>query len=150
MRRRLIMIPCLMLSLLAAPAAAQQVDVQLREERSRTPIVGAIVRLLGEFDNGVVAQGLSNEGGRLALRAPAAGRYRLKVDRIGRVGPITSSCARAPAPSFQTEVRLAGVPMDLPTIAVQGENLCGRRFGGATGAANLWGEIDRPLTATMI
>ncbi len=134
----------------AAPAAAQQVDVQLREERSRTPIVGAIVRLLGEFDNGVVAQGLSNEGGRIALRAPAAGRYRLKVDRIGWVGLITPSFALSAGPPFQTEVLLADVRMDLPTIQVQGENLCGRRFDGDSQAANLWEEIDRALTATMI
>lgn len=134
----------------AAPAAAQQVDVQLREERSRTPIIGAIVRLLGEFDNGVVAQGLSNEGGRIALRAPAAGRYRLKVDRIGWVGLITPSFALSAGPPFQTEVLLADVRMDLPAIAVQGENLCGRRFDGDTEAANLWEEIDRALTATMI
>jgi hypothetical protein len=140
----------LIVCLLAAPAAAQQVDVQLREERSRTPIVGAIVRLLGEFDNGVVAQGLSNEGGRIALRAPAAGRYRLKVDRIGWVGLITPSFALAAGPPFQTEVLLADVRMDLPTIAVQGENLCGRRFDGDSEAANLWEEIDRALTATMI
>lgn len=136
--------------LLAAPAAAQQVDVQLREERSRTPIVGAIVRLLGEFDNGVLAQGLSNEGGRVSLRAPAAGRFRLKVDRIGWVGLITPSFALAAGQIFPTEVLLADVRMDLPTIEVQGENVCGRRFDGDSEAANLWQEIDRALTATMI
>jgi hypothetical protein len=140
----------LLACILAAPAMAQQVDVQLREERSRTPIVGAIVRLLGEFDNGVVAQGLSNEGGRIALRAPAAGRYRLKVDRIGWVGLVTPSFALGAGQTFPTEVLLADVRMDLPTIEVQGENLCGRRFDGDTEAANLWEEIDRALTATMI
>ena len=148
--RMLVAFTLLIASLLAAPAAAQQVDVQLREERSRTPIIGAIVRLLGEFDNGVVAQGLSNEGGRISLRAPAAGRYRLKVDRIGWVGLITPSFALSAGPAFQTEVLLSDVRMDLPTIAVQGENLCGRRFDGDSEAANLWEEIDRALTATMI
>lgn len=136
--------------LLAAPAAAQQVDVQLREERSRAPIIGAIVRLLGEFDTVVLAQGLSNEGGRISLRAPAAGRYRLKVDRIGWVGLITPSFALGAGQTFSTEVLLADVRMDLPTIEVQGQNVCGRRFDGDTEAANLWQEIDRALTATII
>lgn len=150
MRRHAVIPLLLMLAALAAPAAAQQVDVQLREEGSRAPIIGAIVRLLGEADNGVLAQGLSNEGGRITLRAPAPGRYRLKVDRIGWVGLITPPFSLAAGERFPAEVVLADIRMDLPTIEVQGENVCGRRFDGDTEAANLWQEIDRALTATVI
>ncbi|MFN2317090.1 MAG: carboxypeptidase regulatory-like domain-containing protein [Gemmatimonadales bacterium] len=150
MRRHAVTPLLLMLAALAAPAAAQQVDVQLREQRSRTPIIGAIVRLLGETDDRIHAQGLSNEGGRISLRAPTAGRYRLKVDRIGWVGLITPSFALDAGQIFPTEVLLGDVRLDLPTIEVQGENVCGRRFDGDTEAANLWQEIDRALTATVI
>ncbi|HEY9518018.1 MAG TPA: carboxypeptidase-like regulatory domain-containing protein, partial [Gemmatimonadales bacterium] len=64
--------------------AAQQVDLQIREEGSRAPVAGAIVRLLG--DRGVAAQGLTSEQGRIVLRAPTPGSYRIKVDRIGWSG----------------------------------------------------------------
>lgn len=150
MRRRLTVLPCVVLGLLAAPAAAQQVEIQLREQGSRAPIIGAIVRLLPELDDAVLAQGLSNEGGRITLRAPAAGRYRLKVDRIGWVGLITPSFTLSAGPPFQTEVLLADIRMDLPTVEVHGQNVCGRQFDGDTQAANLWLEIHRALTATLI
>jgi hypothetical protein len=142
--------PLLILAVLSTPLAAQQVDVQLREEGSRAPIIGAIVRLLGEADDRVLTQGLSNEGGRISLRAPAAGRYRLKVDRIGWVGLVTPPFALAPGPPFQTEILLADIRMDLPTVEVQGQSVCGRQFDGDTEAANLWQEIQRALTATIL
>ena len=50
--------------------AAQTMEIRLRDETSRAPVVGAIVRLLDE--NGPVAQGISNESGALVLRANEA------------------------------------------------------------------------------
>ena len=49
-----------------AKPPAQTMEIRLRDETSRTPIVGAIVRLLDQ--RGPVAQGLSNEFGALVLR----------------------------------------------------------------------------------
>lgn len=150
MHRRSLLFTGWLLAGLAGPAGAQQVEVQLREQGNRLPIIGAIVRLLGETSDQVHAQGLSNEGGRITLQAPAPGRYRLKVDRIGWVGLVTPSFELAAGQSFPTEVLLSDIRMDLPTIEVQGQSVCGRQFTGDTEAANLWEEIDRALTATLL
>lgn len=150
MHRRFLPALGLVLGGLTLPAGAQQVDVQLREEGSRAPIIGAIVRLLGETGDQPHAQGLSNEGGRITLQAPAPGRYRLKVDRIGWVGLVTPSFELAAGQRFQTEVLLSDIRMDLPTVEVRGESICGRQFTNDATAANLWQEIDRALTATVL
>jgi hypothetical protein len=135
---------------LAGPLASQQVEVQLREEASRTVIGGAIVRLLGGTEARIIDQGLSNEGGRIVLRAPAPGTYRLKVDRIGWVGVVTAPFELVAGQVFRQELILGNVRLDLPTIEVEAENVCGRQFEGETGAANLWQEIQRALTATVL
>ena len=92
MRRTFLLTALVLLS--AASAGAQTVELRLKEETTGAPIAGAIVRLLGE--KGPVAQGLSNETGRLVLRAPAPGSYRLKVDRIGWSGLVTAPSRSGP------------------------------------------------------
>ncbi len=137
--------------LLFTEAAAQQVDLRVRLERANTPIIGAIVRLLPETaDEPVFAQGLTNEGGRISLRAPEAGRFRLKVDRIGWTGLITPPFALAAGQVLDSEVIMSDVRMELPTVTVQGRNLCGPRFEGDARAAALWEEIHKALSATVL
>ena len=93
----------LLTPLIAPPAAAQVVEVQVREETSRAAVSGAIVRLLAE--GGPVAQGLTNEGGRVALRPPGPGSFRIKVDRIGWTGILSSPIAVGPGEVDRVLVR---------------------------------------------
>ncbi|MFN2317268.1 MAG: hypothetical protein ABR551_01945 [Gemmatimonadales bacterium] len=139
------------LALLATPAAAQQVDLRVRLEGANTPIVGAIVRLLPETaDEPILAQGLTSDAGRISLRAPAAGRYRLKLDRIGWTGLLTPPFSLAEGQVLDSEVIMSDMRMELPTVTVQGRNLCGPRFEGDARAAALWEEIHKALSATVL
>lgn len=145
----------LLASLVLLPTAtslpAQQVDVQLREEGSRAPVIGAIVRLLPEAaDLPVHAQALSDIGGRVRLAAPGAGRYRLRVDRIGWAGIISASFTLDSGQVLATELVLADLRLELPTVTVQARSVCGPQFTGDLATARLWEEIAKALTAQVI
>lgn len=137
--------------LLASTAAAQQVEVQLREAGSRAPAIGAIVRLLPEMaDLPVHAQALSDIGGRVRLAAPTPGRYRLRVDRIGWAGIISPAIALDSGQVLATELILPDTRLELPTITVEARSVCGPQFTGDVATARLWEEIAKALTAQVI
>ena len=139
---------CAFAPLLVSPVSAQQVDLQIREEGSRVPVAGAIVRLLG--DRGVAAQGLTNEQGRIVLRAAAAGSYRIKVDRIGWSGLITQPVMLAAGAVHQRELLMAATRIELPALEVRGRSRCDREGQGGPLAAALWDEIGKALTANLV
>jgi hypothetical protein len=139
---------CAFAPLLASTLSAQQVDLQIREEGSRAPVAGAIVRLLG--DRGVAAQGLTNELGRIVLRAAAAGSYRIKVDRIGWSGFITQPVALAAGAVYQRELLMEARRVELPALEVRGRSRCDREGQGGPLAAALWDEIGKALTANVV
>lgn len=133
---------------LGAPLAAQQVELQIKEETGSAPVAGAIVRLLG--DRGVAAQGLSNELGRITLRAPAAGSYRIKIDRIGWSGLITAPFPLAAGDTYRRELLMAARRTELPPLTVHGKSKCEREGQGGELATALWEEIGKALTANVV
>ncbi len=128
--------------------SAQQVEVRLREEGTLVPVHGAIVRLLA--DTGTVGQGLTNASGRLVLRAPQPGRYRLKVDRIGFIGLQTAAVDLAAGETFPTDLLMPSVRWELPTIEVQTRSRCAPSGPDGQEALALWEEIQKALTANLI
>ena len=127
---------------------AQTMEIRLRDETSRAPIVGAIVRLLDE--KGPVAQGLSNEFGALVLRAAVAGSYRLKVDRIGWAGAMAGPFALGAGETLRRELLLSSTRLELPALSVEGESRCAINARGGALAVALWEEIRKALTASVI
>jgi len=135
-------------ALVGQALAAQTMEIRLRDETTRAPVVGAIVRLLD--DRGAVAQGLSNESGWLVLRGPAAGSYRLKVDRIGWAGIMAGPFALGAGETLRRELRLSSARLDLPALTVEVESGCKRTSQGGALAVALWEEIRKALTASVI
>lgn len=127
---------------------AQTMEIRLRDETSRAPIVGAIVRLLDE--RGPVAQGLSNEFGALVLRAVVAGSYRLKVDRIGWAGAMAGPFALGAGEILRRELLLNSTRLELPALSVEAESRCASSARGGALAVALWEEIRKALTASVI
>ena len=82
MRARLLSLLCL--GILMSPALeAQIVRGRVVERASGAPIVGVLVSLVPDGNAAATTSVLSNERGEYAVRAGAAGRYRLDVKRIG-------------------------------------------------------------------
>lgn len=127
--------------------SAQSVDLQVRESSSRSPVSGAIVRLIGE--TGVFAQGLTNEQGRIVLNGSGAGRYRLKVDRIGWSGVLTDPFELLPGETVKRELMMPARPVELPALVVIGKSVC-NLSGAGTLTALLWEEIRKVLTSSVL
>jgi len=143
-------LPILAVFLLGNPAAAraQAIELRLREETTKAPVPGAIVRLLGE--KGPVAQALTNEQGRVVLRAPAAGIYHVKADRIGYRGLIIGPIELASADTYRRDIDMPSVRLELPTLEVRGKSACEAGGQGGSLAVALWEEIRKALTANVL
>lgn len=126
---------------------AQSVDLLIRESSSRSPVSGAIVRLIGT--TGVFAQGLTNEQGRIVLTGSGAGRYRLKVDRIGWSGVLTDPFELRLGETVKRELMMPSRPIELPALIVTGKSAC-NLSGSGTLTALLWEEIQKALTASVL
>jgi hypothetical protein len=138
------------IALLVLPVAlrAQSLDLRLTEEALGRPVAGAIVRLMAGAR--VVAQGLTNEAGRLVLRAPAPGTYQVKADRIGWNGLLTEPFALGVGVTLRRELVMPGTRRELPTIMVRGRSRCDPGGQGGPLAAALWEEIRNALTANVL
>ena len=143
-----ILVAGVLLGLPVSSARAQAVEVILREDSTRAPVPGAIVRLLRE--RSPVAQGLSSEAGRVSLRAPEPGTFRLKIDRIGFRGTISEPFTLAAKQTRREEIDLGSDRIMLPTLVVQSERTCHTRLEEGIPAAALWEEIHKALTANVI
>lgn len=140
----------LVLSLLLPLKAgyAQTVDLRLLNDSGTTRIPGAIVRLLGS--SGAPVQGLTDELGRLVLRAPGPGTYRLKIDRIGWSGLVTDPFQLEPGQVLHREIRLESRRIALPPLVVSGRNSCGSNPQTGDLASALWDEVRKALTANLL
>ena len=98
----------------------------------------------------MAAQGLTNEQGRIVLRAAAPGSYRIKVDRIGWSGFLTPPVALAAGAVYQRELLMEASRVELPALEVRGRSRCDREGQGGPLAAALWDEIGKALTANVV
>ena len=134
--------------ILASPAAAQLVEVHLREEVGNAPIAGAVVRLLR--DSAEVAQALTNAGGRALLRAPSPGMYRIAVHRIGFRPVLSEVLALDEAQTITRELSMSSAAFVLPTVAVQTKSECGAKMADGAMVAALWEQIGTALSANVL
>ncbi len=142
----------LWLSLVAPPVvcplAAQEIQVRLRDEVSRAPLVGALVGL--SRDSALLARTLTGASGRATLRVTEGGLFRIRVDRIGYQGWVSERFEVVPGQVVALDLLLPSIRRDLPTIVVQGESQCGVESAGRAAAAALWEEVRLALEASEI
>ncbi len=129
-------------------APAQVIELLLREDSTRAPVGGAIVRLVGPA--GVASMGLTDERGRIALRAPTPGAYRIRIDRIGWTGLLTEPLDVKEGETIRKEIPMKSSRVFLPTVTVRGATRCGRNLRDPGLTAVVWEEIEKALTATLI
>ena len=132
---------------LAPTAAAQTLELRVVEERTGRPLAGVVVRL--EQNGRPVVMGLSNEAGRLQLRAPAPGQYQVRAGRIGFEAPPPFSLELTSG-TVQRQLEMPGQIRQLPALTVSGSTRCEGRPTGGTLAAALWEEVQLALTANRI
>ena len=129
------------------PVAAQEVLVEVVELSNGKPIVGANVSLVD--DSGMSLFGnFSDQGGHSSLRAPAAGRYVVRADKVGydSWSSVTLYVTGAPI-----HVRAGMSPQRNPsTVIARSETACQLLTPPGTAAGDLWVEIRKALTASAL
>ncbi|HEU4560041.1 MAG TPA: carboxypeptidase regulatory-like domain-containing protein [Longimicrobium sp.] len=147
MNRRILGIALFVVLFAAAPAAAQTVQGTLREP-SGAPVERVLVALV-DASGTQVARALTGADGSYSLRAPAAGRYRVRAERIGYVA-VTSAPFDLEAGETHTERLVAsGAAVMLQGITVSSAaRRCAVRPGAGVATATLWEEARKALNAT--
>lgn len=129
-------------------SGAQVVRGRVTEVNTATPVPGALVSLLGETGDEAIVSVLAAASGDYAVRAPAAGRFRLAVKRIGVRRFVSDVFGLAPGETRVFEVPIDAVALTLPQVTVSG--LCVTRRRELSRIASLWEEARTALEATEI
>ncbi|MEZ4589355.1 MAG: carboxypeptidase regulatory-like domain-containing protein [Gemmatimonadales bacterium] len=138
-------------SLLAAGSlAAQSVAVRVVDDEGGRPVLGALLTLLAP-DGRPVARALTDQAGRATLRAPAAGSFRLKADRIGYQGLVTEAFAVAASGVTPLAVTMPGARVLLPELTVKStKRVCQLDRENGSALAAVWSEAEKALAGTQV
>lgn len=135
---------------IASPAAAQVVRGRVADRLSAAPIPGVLVTLVPEAGPGTSAVSvLSNAGGEYAVRAAAAGRYRIDAKRIGAQRFLSEPFDLGVGESRVIDITLDAV-QQLPEVRVVESDLCVLNERDRPRVNSLWDEARTVLTAARI
>ena len=131
----------------AAPAAAQAVQGTLREP-SGAPVERVLVALV-DAGGTQVARALTGTDGSFSLRAPAAGRYTLRAERIGYAAVVSPPFELRAGETHTQRLVASGAAVMLQGITVSSAaRRCAVRPGAGVATATLWEEARKALNAT--
>lgn len=119
-----------LISVAAAPAAAQTVRVSVADAATGAPVAGAMVRV--EDGAGELARaGFSDARGIVQLQVAQPGRYAIRATRAG-YAPAMEMADVGPAGETVVAVRMRARPVELDTVTVVGTGGGRREVGRQT------------------
>lgn len=128
---------------MAAPAAAQSVSGRF-VDADGTPIPSARVML--QTDAGRVVHAVLTDGaGEFLLRAPAAGVYVLRAERIGYAASLSPPLALGEGEQASHRLVAGGGRVVLDAVVVSAQARCAPRPGASEQTAVVWGEVRKAL-----
>jgi hypothetical protein len=139
------------IALLLAPLCSiggQVVVVEVRDSITTQPVIGAVVKLL--HDSASVGQSLTNTAGRAGIRAPGAGAYRVRVQRIGYAPYISAPVRVGPEETVESNIRMSAAAVSLGSIQIQSKSECGRKLDDRQLAGVIWSQVQTALTANVV
>jgi hypothetical protein len=110
---------------------------------------GAIV-IATDSKGATAARSLTSESGRYDLKLPGAGRYEIRVLRIGFRPTIVPAFDIGTGESKDLPIVLRGEAIVLTAVKVQGKNVCKVRQDSGEVVAHLWEEARKAITATQL
>ncbi|HST62913.1 MAG TPA: carboxypeptidase-like regulatory domain-containing protein [Longimicrobium sp.] len=135
--------PVLLALLLSAPLRAQSVSGHFVDQAG-APVPSARVMLRDESGR-TVHSALTDANGRFSLRAPAAGRYVLRAERIGYAATTSGPLTLAAGAQVTHRLVGGGQRVVLDAVVVEGETRCALRPGVGEETAVVWGEVRKAL-----
>ena len=132
----------------AAGLGAQTVrGIVMLPDSSRA--AGVIV-IANDAKGTTAARALTGENGGYELRLPGAGRYDVRLLRIGFRPTILPAFDIGAGESKSLTVILRGEPIVLSAVKVQGRSVCRVRQDSGQAVARLWEEARKAITATQL
>ncbi|MFI5244149.1 MAG: carboxypeptidase-like regulatory domain-containing protein, partial [Gemmatimonadales bacterium] len=98
----------------------------------------------------VAARALTGEGGGYELRLPGAGRYDVRVLRIGFRPTVVPAFDLGTGESRTLAIVLRGEAIVLSAVRVEGRSVCRVRQDSGQAVARLWEEARKAITATQL
>lgn len=136
-------------SLIPPPALSQTVEGELREEGTGAPIRGVLVVLMDEEER-VHAGAFSDADGRFLLRAPEAGRWALRAERLGYAGLTLPTISLREGDTEALTLEMAVELISLEAVAVSGASRCTLRPSSGLPAHTLWDHARRALFSVAV
>jgi hypothetical protein len=143
------LLSAILLSGATGAAGAQVVRGDVVDSATRAPLFAAMV--IAYDTTGVRAAGaITDDSGRFALRLPAAGRYRLRTERIGYASSTPVVFDLSAGATITEHLVVSTVAVTLSSVVVTGEARCTVRPAEGVETALLWEEARKALYATQI
>lgn len=138
----------LLFGLLAAPqlASSQQVTAFVFDTAQSAPVTAGFIVLL-DSTGGEVARTLNDQGGLVAMRAPAAGRYGLRYERVGYRSVQSAGFELRPDEVRNEVFNLTVLPIAPVALREGAGSVCGDPAQANGSLAALWVEIRKALAA---
>ncbi|CAA9309311.1 MAG: hypothetical protein AVDCRST_MAG68-1178, partial [uncultured Gemmatimonadetes bacterium] len=134
--------------ILPLPLGAQAVRGVVVEQSGTTPVAGALVSLVDAAGK-VRAEVLTDAAGRYLLRAPSAGTYRLRTDRVGYRSATASAVELADGATVERTLRASAEHVQLEALVATAERRrCTVRPTEGAETATLWDEARKALAST--
>src|SRR6476661_2372507 len=136
----------LMLALcLSRDASAQELRGSVVQSDGVSPASGAIVVLLRAASDSVIARAVTGARGFYALRAPAAGEFRVQVLRVGHRPMAVGRYTLGAGDVQLVDIALADAPVMLAAFDVREAARCDVRPDSARLVAQLYEEARKAL-----
>ncbi|HKR07636.1 MAG TPA: carboxypeptidase regulatory-like domain-containing protein [Gemmatimonadaceae bacterium] len=146
MRLRLILSTAIALA--ATRAGAQDLKIEVVEAATGKPIIGANVSLFDSAGTIPLLGGFSDQSGRIDLRAPMRGPYRVRADKVGYDSWLSVQLAIGDRTVF---VRAGMIPgRNTSPVFARNESACQQMVGPGSAIGDLWTEIRKALTASAM
>ena len=133
---------------IAAPAAGQTIGGTVRESDGGLPIPGAFISLLDD-SGAVVRSGFTSASGAFSLTAPAPGRHRLRVERIGYETWTTEPYEIAAEDVIHVTVEVPPRPVRLRDLHVEVSAACVDDPTQGAALATAWEELRKALETAV-
>jgi hypothetical protein len=146
-RARRLLLAAIACAAAAAPLRAQTVTGHLLDPSGK-PVAQVLVALIDAAGHQRAA-GLSGASGAFTIRAPAAGRYTLRAERIGYASTASPAFDLRDGEAREQPLTASDHPVALQAITVTPQaRRCAVRPGAGVATAALWEEARKALNAT--
>ena len=127
-------------------ARAQEARVEVVDASTGRPLVGANISLFDSLAVVPLGGGFSDQNGRMDLRAPSRGPYRIRADKVG-YDTWTSVQLQLGDRPINVRAGMALTRTPVPLVS-RSETACQQLTGPGTLAGDLWIEMKKALTAS--